>query len=171
MLPGVTERVGDHVLAMALYRAPFLDSGSDAESARTLDLEWADAAGVWHRQDHGATPSGWVPREVVAGDDAGPGEEVTLLGKDYTVAVDPLGYPQLIDPEDGSVFLRVTDADGPSSGGLVDMTRWRWPWQPEERIHFSVNDEGGSGASPLDVVEQVTIVGPEGKVELTSISQ
>ena len=37
------------------------------------------------------------------GDGAGPGEVVTLLGEDYTVGVDPLGWPQLI-ADDGSVF-------------------------------------------------------------------
>ena len=110
------------------------------------------------------------PEDVEGVDEASPGSVVTLLGEDYTVGVDPLGWPQLI-ADDGSVFLRVTDEHGPSAGGMVDMTRWHWPWQPEESIHFAVEASGGHGVLDGEVVEQVTIVGPEGKVFLTSISE
>lgn len=121
------------------------------------DAQWQGADGQWHAvQDDG--------------DGAGPGEVVTLLGEDYTVGVDPLGWPQLI-ADDGSVFLRVTDEDGPSDGGMIDMTRWRWPWQPNEEIHFEVGSSGGEVVVDGEVVERVTIEGPEGSVRLTSVSR
>lgn len=146
--------------------------GPSSHFGWTLGLEWADGSGVWHRQDLDASPSRWVPREAVAGDDVGPGEELTLLGKDYTVAVDPHGWPQLLDSADGSVLLRVPEDDGTlPAGGLIDMTRWSWPWQANEWIHFSVDAQDSSGAAPHEVIERATMVGPEGKVVLTSYAQ
>lgn len=178
MSPGVVEEIGGRRFGVVVTDTEMPGTRGLGEGVeRNLGLEWADPERVWHRQEspdgQGSAPLVWVPREVVDGEVAGPGEEVVLLGTTYTVAVDPHGWPQLLDSADGSLFLRVADEQGPSAGGMVDMTRWRWPWEGNDWIYFSVGDEPvqlpdrQSDAS----VESVTVQGPAGQVKLVGVRE
>lgn len=172
--PGAVEEVGGLRLGVVGVTEAGLSGvqGLGPEVVQMSGLEWAAADGVWHRQRWEPTSVSWEPRGVVDGEVAGPGEEVTLLGTTYTVAIDPHGWPQLLDAEDGSLFLRVTDEQGPAAGGMVDMTRWRWPWETDAAIYFAVGD-GVPGVLPTELdaggTEHVTIEGPEGQVRLVGV--
>lgn len=113
--------------------------------------------------------------EETTGEPVGEGGHVTLLGDTYEVTVDEHGWPMLLE-EDGSVFLRVSDVDGPprgSEGGGVIMWRehW-WPWSDRHQVHFSYSLDPDSPPGPGPGVsgqDAVTITGPAGEVHLLAV--
>lgn len=161
--PRLTRLVGDW--SMALFTGPGApDSASDRIGDVPYEIEWSSDGETWHRQPTDLEPS--APRPVGT---RGAGDEVTILGETYRVALDPYGWPRLLD-DDGSDFLAVSDEDAPPSDG-GGMVMWRahwWPWADHHEVHFAVD-----GQPTLDPGQEgqdaVTLVGPAGEVGIVAV--
>lgn len=122
----------------------------------------------------GVAPAATGPSENVEvhGDPVVEGGRVTLLGEAYEVAVDEHGWPML-RREDGSVFLRVSDGDGPPRGDGGGVVMWRerwWPWSDRYEVHFSYSTGDRPDPGPgVRGQEAVTITGPSGEVRLVAV--
>ncbi|MCK0112909.1 hypothetical protein MWU75_12240 [Ornithinimicrobium sp. F0845] len=135
------------------------EAGTDATG-----VQWSVDALAWHDQD--------LDDPTVAGVEVDPvdvGGRVVVLGETYVVSADGQGWPQLVDAE-GMVFLSVSDANGPSDGGVVMWRDAWWPWAPRNHVYFAVEEETlpaiADGAELQDVV---TVSGPAGVVTLGAV--
>lgn len=138
--------------------------GTGDEADRVADVQWSHDGLTWHAQD---------PEAPAAGADlgpVGPGGKVVLLDETYEVGTDAHGWPQLLD-EDGSVFLTVSDAEGPPAGEGGGIVMWRehwWPWSDRNEVHFAVDAQPRLG-SDVDGQDAVTVSGPAGVVGLVAV--
>lgn len=121
-------------------------------------------------------PAATAPEEtappVVRGP-VGEGGTVTLLGEDYRVALDPYGWPQLLEA-DGTVFLSVSDDDGPpggseGGGNIVWREHWWSPWSDHHEVYFAYSHSGRPTLPPVRGQDHVTITGPAGEVRLMAV--
>lgn len=127
-------------------------------------VQWSADALTWHDQDADDPAEAGVEVGAVP-----VGGRVVLLDETYVVAADTFGWPQLVD-EDGTVFLSVSDEDGPVAGGTVMWREGWWPWSARNYVYFAVGEEPlpapEEGAAMQDVV---TISGPAGVVTLGAV--
>lgn len=96
----------------------------------------AAGAAIWVAVD-GLAPEPFEPSAAQrSGLPIPPGEDVSVLGERYRVAVDAAGWPSLLDDE-GLPFIQVTASDGPTSdGGVVYLGRGLRFWQSEATVSF-----------------------------------
>ncbi|WP_289019189.1 hypothetical protein [uncultured Ornithinimicrobium sp.] len=136
--------------------------GSPQTERRFFQVQWSHDALTWHDQDDPAAGADLGP--------VGPGGKVVLLDETYEVGTDAHGWPQLLD-EDGSVFLTVSDAEGPPAGEGGGIVMWRehwWPWSDRNEVHFAVDAQPRLG-SDVDGQDAVTVSGPAGVVGLVAV--
>lgn len=160
---GSTVRVGDASFAMF----SFLEDEDPGEGGRSMfTFQWSPDGHTWHDQDDGRQGTD-DPASTV-----GPGVRVLLLGEPYEVAVDPYGWPQLLDA-DGSVFLTVSDPDGPppgsEGGGIVMWREHWWPWSDRHEVHFSYSHGDRDPVPPVGGQDALTITGPAGEVLVVAV--
>ncbi|GAA1175301.1 MULTISPECIES: hypothetical protein [Ornithinimicrobium] len=157
---------GTAVGVLALAGAVWLGSGVAGDALR--GAEQISPAGVGREVD-----AQQYAEDPVAGTGSapvGPGGSVVLLGETYEVSTDAHGWPQLLD-EDGSVFLTVSDADGPPAGDGGGVVMWRdhwWPWSDRTEIYFAVDGQP-TLAPDVEGQDAVTISGPAGVVGLVAV--
>lgn len=157
----LTALVGDW--SMALFVSGWAGGGPESQDLG-YDVEWSTDGLTWH--DRTQTPT---PHPAAEGT-VGPGGEVTLLGDTYRVAVDDHGWPELLEA-DGTVFLRVSDAEGAPSGVSGGTVMWRehwWPWSDRNEVHFRPDGRPAPGPD-VDIQDAVTISGPAGEVGLVAV--
>ena len=169
LVPVLNMRLANPAHLVDLNRVPGLDHVRVEDDAVVVGALVRHAALLSHSAARTAQPLlrqalSWVAHPAIR-------NRGTTVGS--IVHADPSGeMPTILAVTDGSVLLRVPEDDGTlPAGGLIDMTRWSWPWQANEWIHFSVDAQDSSGAAPHEVIERATMVGPEGKVVLTSYAQ
>lgn len=156
-----TALVGDR--SMVLFVSDWAGGGEESQDL-VYDVEWSTDGLTWH--DRADIPD---PHPAAEGT-VGPGGEVTLLGETYRVALDAHGWPELLEA-DGTVFLRVSDAEGPPSGHAGGTVVWRdhwWPWSDRNEVRFALDDEpvlvpGEHGR------DAVTVTGPAGEIGLAAV--
>lgn len=137
---------------------------------------WLGLGGGLVGSPSGVQPAATAPEATdppAARGPVGEGEQVTLLGERYEVAVDRYGWPQLLEA-DGTVFITVSEPDGPpagDSGGGVAMWRehWWWPWSDHHEVHFAYSHDGRPSLPAVGGRERVTITGPEGEVLVVAV--
>ncbi|SOC53944.1 hypothetical protein [Ornithinimicrobium cerasi] len=151
--------------SMVLFTSGWAPGGPDSSDLHH-QVQWSSDGETWHDQpldlDLRAAEMPSVPEGVV-----GPGEEVTLLGEVYRVALDAHGWPRLVEG-DGRTFLTVSDETGPSAGGTVLWREHWWPWSERHAVHFSV----GEDLPPVgqeEAEDPVRIWGPAGVVTLVAV--
>lgn len=136
--------------------------GSPNTDSRSYTVQWSPDGLTWYDQDpDDPTASDLEPGPV------GPGGRVVLLDEVYDVAVDDQGWPQLLE-QDGTTFLKVTDEQGPSDGGVVMWREHWWPWSDRNEVHFAVDGQPVVGPD-VDAQDAVTISGPSGVVGLLAV--
>lgn len=164
--PRLTALVGEWSMVLITGTDVYGGGADRSPGDEYFDVEWSSDGLTWHPQptdlDQPTSPRPDGAR--------GAGEEVSILGETYRVAVDPHGWPQLLRG-DGSVFLTVSDGDGPPSGSGGGIVMWRahwWPWSDRHEVHFAV--DGRPVLAPgQEGQDALTITGPAGEVGLVAV--
>ncbi|AXH97283.1 hypothetical protein [Ornithinimicrobium avium] len=160
--PRLTSLVGGW--SMVLFVSDWAGGGPESQDL-VYTVEWSTDGETWHEQSPAQTRAPTPTQGRV-----GPGGEVTLLGTTYRVALDSHGWPELLEA-DGTVFLRVSDDEGPPAGDGSGMVMWRahwWPWSDRDVVHFRLDGQpelvpGEEGR------DRVTVTGPAGEVGLVAV--
>ncbi|QFG67727.1 hypothetical protein [Ornithinimicrobium pratense] len=160
-----TVRVGD--AAYSTFSHAGEENPLDPASLSPSTFQWSADGHTWHNK--GDDGEG-IDDPVTT---VGPGARILLLGEAYEVAVDAYGWPQLLEA-DGTVFLTVSDSDGPpggsGGGGIIMWRQHWWPWSDHHKVHFSYS-HGDRDPEPPPVSGQdvVTITGPAGEVSVVAV--